>query len=407
MADKLKGNLVVAQGGGPTAVINASLVGVVQEALAHDDTITGVFGALHGIQGLLDEELADLGRERPDTLDALRVTPSSGLGSCRYKVAAADYGRLLDVFKAHDIRYFLYIGGNDSMDTAHQVGELAVSAGYDLRCMGVPKTIDNDLDFTDHCPGFGSVARWIATAVRDAGLDTEAIGVVDKVKVIEIMGRNAGWVTAACALARDHPDAAPHLIYLPERPVTMDRLLDDVQRVYDRLGYVVICICEGARGPDGQPLSISTGALDVDSFGHRMMGNVAELLCREIAARLKLKTRYDKPGTIQRVAGALASVTDRAEAAMAGQMAVRYAVNGASDKMVTLVRESDNPYSCTTGLVDLEAVANAEKLVPAEFINDAGNDVTGAFLAYARPLIGGPLPAYGYLQKVIIPKKLR
>ena len=347
-----------------------------------------------------------MSKERPDTLELLRVTPSSGLGSCRHKLTAGDYEQLLDVFKAHNIRYFLYIGGNDSMDTAHQVGELARNAGYDLCCMGVPKTIDNDLDFTDHCPGFGSVARWLATSVRDAGLDTEAIGVVDKVKVIEIMGRNAGWVTAATALARDHADAAPHLLYLPERPIHMDGLVEDVQRTYERLGYVVICVCEGVRGPGGQPLSVSASVLDVDSFGHRMMGNVAELLCREISTRLKLKTRFDKPGTIQRVAGALASETDRGEAYMVGQMAVRYALGGTSDKMVTLVRECDDPYSCTTGLVGLEAVANAEKLVPDHFINKAGNDVTDAFLAYARPLMGGPLPEYGYLQRVMVRKRL-
>jgi ATP-dependent phosphofructokinase / diphosphate-dependent phosphofructokinase len=403
---KLKGNLVVAQSGGPTAVINASLAGVAQEGLKYSDVITGVYGALHGIEGVLYEQLVDLGKEPGRTLDLLRVTPSSALGSCRHKVTPADYDRILSVFKAHNIRYFFYIGGNDSMDTAHRVGQLAQEAGYDLACMGAPKTIDNDLDFTDHCPGYGSVARWIASSVRDAGLDTEAIGVVDKVKVVEIMGRNAGWITAASALARDHADAAPHLVYLPERAIIMDRLLNDVQKVYDRLGYVVITVCEGAKGPNGQSLSASTKAIDLDPFGHAQMGGVADLLCREISANLKLKARFDKPGTIQRTSIVLASKTDQDEAYLTGQMAVRHALEGVTDKMVTLVRESTEPYRCTTGLADLDKVANAEKIMPKEFINEVGNDVTEAFVAYARPLIGGPLPEYGYLQKVMLPKML-
>jgi 6-phosphofructokinase 1 len=405
MVDSLKGNLVVAQSGGPTAVINASLAGVVQEGLARSDVIAGVYGALHGIEGVLNEEMIDLGQERPQTIDLLRRTPSSALGSCRHKVSAEDYDRILEVFKAHNIRYFFYIGGNDSMDTAHRVGQLALSGGYEMRCMGVPKTIDNDLDYTDHTPGYGSVARWIASSVRDAGLDTEAIGVVDKVKVIEVMGRNAGWITASSALARDHEEAAPQLIYLPERPLTMDQVFDDVQRVHDRLGHCVIAICEGAKGPDGEPLSASGAKLDVDPFGHKQMGGVADLLCREIGANLGLKARFDKPGTIQRMSAQLASPVDQEEAYAVGQMAVQHAVSGVSDKMVTLVRESNDPYRSSTGLADLEVVANAEKLMPVEFINESGNDVTEAFLEYARPLIGGPLPEYAYFDKHLLPKK--
>ena len=405
MAEKLKGNLVVAQSGGPTAVINASLAGVVQEGFRQAGAITGVYGALHGIEGILNEELIDFAQEKPATVELLRYTPSSALGSCRHKVTAQDYERILDVFKAHNIRYFLYIGGNDSMDTAHRVGQLAAEAGYEVRCMGVPKTIDNDLGYTDHCPGYGSVARWVASSVRDAGLDTEAIGVVDKVKVIELMGRNAGWITAAAALARDHEDAAPHLIYVPERPISWDKVFNDVQQVYDRLGYCLIAICEGAKGPDGETLSASASAIDVDAFGHKQMGGVADVMCKQIAAHLKLKARFDKPGTIQRMSAALASPVDQDEAYLVGQVAVRHAVEGISDKMVTLVRESDEPYRCTTGLADLELVANAEKLMPDEFIAESGNDVTAAFLEYARPLIGGPLPEYAYLRKVLLPKR--
>jgi len=402
----LKGALVVAQSGGPTAVINASLAGVVAGAMRYGETITGIYGALHGIEGVLNEELIDFGKESSRTLDLLRRTPSSALGSCRHKLSQDEYMRILDVFRAHDVRYFCYIGGNDSMDTAHHVWTLATENSYELRAMGVPKTVDNDLGFTDHCPGYGSVARWMAIATRDIGLDTEAIGVVDRVKVIECMGRNAGWITAAAALARDHEDAAPHLIYLPERPIDMSLLLDDVQKVVDRLGHCVIAVCEGAKGMKGKALAESTSALDVDAFGHPQRGGAADCLCHAISGELGLKARFDKPGTIQRVAGLQASVVDREEAFAAGEMAVCHAVAGATGKMVTLERISNDPYECQTGLADLNAVANAEKLMPDEFIAPSGNDVTEAFLKYARPLIGEDLPPYAYLEKYMLEKRV-
>lgn len=402
---KLKGVLVVAQSGGPTAVINASLAGVVSRALQHSDVITTVYGALHGIEGVLYEDFVDLGKESPRTLELLRTTPSSALGSCRHKLTEDEYMRIIEVFKAHNVRYFCYIGGNDSMDTAHRVGKLAAEFGYELRAMGVPKTVDNDLAYTDHCPGYGSVARWIAIATRDAGLDSEAIGVVDRVKVIECMGRDAGWITAASALARDHENAAPHLIYLPERPLDMSKLLNDVQNVVDRLGYCVMAVCEGVKGMDGKALVESTSAVDIDAFGHAQRGGVADYLCKVIASKLGLKARFDKPGTIQRVGGLLVSPVDQAEAFMVGEMAVQYAVDGVAGKMVTLERVSNSPYRCETGLVDLDKVANAERLMPDEFIAASGTDVTPAFIEYARPLIGGDLPAYAYLSKYRVPKR--
>lgn len=405
MKEKLKGNLLVAQSGGPTAVINSSLAGVIQEGWAHQE-ITGIYGALHGIEGVLYEDLVDLRREKASTVEGLRSTPSSALGSCRHKLMPQEYTRILEVFQAHNIRYFLYIGGNDSMDTAHRVEQLAAENRYDLRALGVPKTIDNDLAYTDHSPGYGSVARWVATAVRDAGLDTEAIGVVDKVKIIEVMGRNAGWITAASALARDHPDAAPHLIYVPEHPLVIERFLDDVQRVYDRLGHVIICVCEGVKGEDGRTLVESPKTIDRDAFGHPQRGGLADFLCRQVAGELKLKARFDKPGTIQRVSMALASPVDLDEAYLVGQMAVRHAVAGVSDRMVTLVRESDEPYRCTTGLVELEKVARAEKVMPDSYLNQRGNDVTEPFLQYARPLIGASLPRYVQLERHPVPKLL-
>jgi len=405
MAAKLKGNLVVAQSGGPTAVINASVAGVAEEAFKNSDVIPGVFGSLHGIEGVLYENLIDLGQEDRATISGLTGTPSAALGSCRHKLTEADYDRILTVLKAHDIRYFFYIGGNDSMDTAARVSRLGAEQGYEVRSVGIPKTIDNDLAFTDHCPGFGSVARWVASSVRDAGLDTEAIGVVDKIKIVEIMGRNAGWVTASTALARDHENAAPHLIYVPEKPINLDRFLGDVQNVYDRLGYCLITVCEGVKGEDGKPLMASTSAINLDAFGHAQMGGVADYLCNLIADRLKLKARFDKPGTIQRVSAVLQSPVDRDEAYGVGAEAVRQAIAGVTGKMVTIERVSDEPYRSRFGLVDLDKVANSEKLIPDEFLSPAGNDVTEAFIKYARPLIGGPLPKYSYLKKVALPKR--
>ncbi|MEW6228227.1 MAG: 6-phosphofructokinase [Bacillota bacterium] len=395
----LKGNAVVGQSGGPTAVINSSLAGIVDEALGHSE-IRGVYGGVHGVLGMLKEEFIDLGRQSPQVLRGLRTTPSAALGSCRHKVSAEDCRRLVDIFRRYDIRYFFYIGGNDSADTSDRVSKAAREAGYDLAVVGVPKTIDNDLAVTDHSPGYGSVARWVATAVRDAGLDTEAIGVVDTVKVIEVMGRNAGWITAATALARDREDAAPHLIYLPERAFDVERFLADVKAVYDRLGYVVVTVCEGLKDESGTYVTASSRSIDTDRFGHKQLGGVGDFLCNLVAAGLKLKARYDKPGTIQRVSAALASEVDLAEAYEAGRHAVRCAVAGITDKMVTIMRKPGPRYEVEMSTADLDVVANEEKLVPGEFINEAGNDVTKAFIDYASPLIGGPLPHYARLERI-------
>jgi 6-phosphofructokinase 1 len=402
----LRGNLIVGQSGGPTAVINSSLAGVIHEALEHDD-VEEIYGMIHGVEGLLKEDIIDLGRQSGATIEGLRSTPSAALGSCRHKLKDADYERLLSVLRAHEIRYFMYIGGNDSADTAWRLGRLARERGYDLRVMSVPKTIDNDLVETDHCPGYGSVARWLATSVRDAGLDTEAIGVVDTIKVIETMGRNTGWITAATALAREHDDAAPHLIYLPERPLIRDRFLADVDRVYRKLGYAVITVCEGTKDERGEYLSASGRAVDVDKFGHKQLGGVAATMCDMIAEGLKIKARWDKPGTIQRVSILAASPVDLEEAYQVGRAAVRHAVDGQDGHMVTLVRESSEPYRWATGLAPLEKVANAERKVPDAFISADGNDVTPAFLEYARPLIGPPLPHYARLERVRVPQSTR
>ena len=400
MAKKLKGNLIVGQSGGPTAVINSSLCGVIQETQKHSD-IENIYGMVHGIQGLLEENIIDLGRQRPGIIEGLRSTPSAALGSCRYKLKDEDYEKILNIFKKYNVRYFIYNGGNDSMDTAHKVGELAKSEGYELRCMGVPKTVDNDLGFTDHCPGYGSVGRWNAIATRDAGRDTEAIGIVDNVKIIETMGRNTGWITASTALAKDSEDSAPHLIYLPESVFDEEKFLADVESVYSRLGYALITVCEGLKDKDGKYLTASDRAIYADAFGHKQLGGVADYLCSIIADNLKIKARFDKPGTIQRMSSLCASKTDAEEAYMVGQAAVENAIEGASGYMVSLVRESNDPYKCTTGLVALEKVANAEKPVPDEFINEAGNFVADAYIEYAKPLIG-ELPEYVRLEKIAV-----
>jgi ATP-dependent phosphofructokinase / diphosphate-dependent phosphofructokinase len=405
MAEKLKGNLLVGQSGGPTAVINSSLAGVIEEAMQHAE-IGDIYGAVHGIEGVLKEELADLRAESKDSIAALKRSPSAALGSCRHKLKDADYEKILKILEAHNIRYFCYIGGNDSADTTHKIWQLAESSGYELRAMGIPKTVDNDLGFTDHCPGYGSVARFNAISTMEAGRDTEAIGLVDNVKIIETMGRNAGWITASCALARREECEAPHLIYLPERVFDMGRFLQDVKQVFGKWGYCLVAVCEGLRDATGELVSASSRSIDTDAFGHKQLGGVADVLCAAIAENLKIKARFDKPGTIQRMSMPNASSVDLQEAYLVGQMAVRHAGEGLSGQMVTLVREPGAVYKCTTGLAALKDVANAERPMPDEFINAAGNHVTQAFFDYALPLVGGPLPQYARLKLQRVAKRL-
>ena len=388
----------MAQSGGPTAAINSSVCGIVVEALQRGK-ISGIYGAVNGILGVIREELVDLRQEESATIWKLRRTPSAALGSCRHKLAERDFTRLLDVFTAHDIRYFLYAGGNDSMDTAHKVAQLASVKKYDLKVIGVPKTVDNDLLVTDHCPGYGSVSRFNAIATRDSGLDTEAIYTTDTIKIIETMGRDTGWITASTALAKETEDSAPNLIYLPERPFIQDKFLEDVRAVYNRLGHAVICVCEGLKDGDGNFIRASTKGIDTDKFGHTQLGGVGDYLTNLIAENLRLKARFDKPGTIQRVSMQCASQVDLDEAYQVGQFAVSKAMEGESDKMVTLVRKQKEPYRCEPGLTELEKVALKTRRVPDEFISTESNFVTKQFIEYARPLIGGRLPNYAHLYK--------
>lgn len=402
----LEGNLIVGQSGGPTAVINASLAGVVEEAKKHPE-IKEIYGMVRGVEGLLNEDMVDLRAESDETISLLCQTPASALWTCRRKLKPEDYERLLKVLQAHNIRYFFYIGGNDSADTSHQVGKLAKEAGYELRVIGVPKTVDNDLAYTDHCPGYGSVARFNALAVRDAGLDSIAMATSTHIKIVETMGRNTGWITAATALAREEPGDPPDLIYLPERPFDHERFLEDVKRVLERGRGCTIAVCEGLRDAQGNIIVESKSAIDTDAFGHRQLGGIGDYLARFLMENLNRKARADKAGTIQRVCGFAQSPVDAAEAKMVGEAAVRHACEGVTDQMVTLVRVSNSPYRCETGLAPLAEVANAERPVPDEFISAEGNDVTPAFLEYARPLIGGPLPRYARLKMQRVPKRLQ
>ncbi len=414
----LKGSCIVAQSGGPTAVINASACGVVQECMKHPH-IEGIYGAVNGVLGILNEEIFDFRDESPSDIEGLKYTPAAALGSCRYKLKSIeeskeDYARIMEVFKAHNIRYFFYIGGNDSMDTADKIGFLAKQMGYDMRVMGIPKTVDNDLAFTDHCPGYGSVAKFNAAAVMEAGRDTDAIYTSDTCTIIEAMGRNAGWIAAATALARREEADAPHLIYMPETVFSREHFVEDCKEVLSRYGRIFIVAAEGLKDKDGNYITAAAGEFAKDSFGHVQLGGIADILREIVENEVKVKARYNKLGTCQREAMHFASKTDRDEAYLCGRMAVVHAVEeDLTGKMISLVRESDEPYRCTTGLVNLAEVANAEKPLPREWINERGNFLTEKFIRYAAPLIQGEvevpiengLPKYIRLNRKAIPKK--
>jgi 6-phosphofructokinase len=391
-----KPNAIVAQSGGPTTVINSSACGVIQEAMK-SGKIGACIGAVNGILGVLKEDLFNLSSEKSETIEALKQTPAAAFGSCRYKLKSledsrADFDRVLDVFKAHNIHYFFYAGGNDSMDTADKVNKLASDAHYELVCIGIPKTVDNDLAYTDHCPGYPSVAKYVATCTMEAGRDTEALYTADTCTILEVMGRNAGWIAAATGLAHRSPEDAPHLVYMPEAAFSFNKLINDVQEVLKEFGRVFIVAGEGLKDDKGQYVTADTGTFSKDSFGHIQLGGVADMLKAVIEKEVKIKARFNKLGTNQRSAMHFASLTDVKEAYMCGKMAVKYALKGINGKMVTLVREKGRQYKCTTGLAELRDVANGEKKVPREFINEKGNHITKAMRNYLKPLIQGQAP---------------
>lgn len=412
----LKGACMFGQSGGPTSVINASAAGVFTEALKQEN-ITAVYGAAHGIRGVLDEKFYDMSKEDPYELELMKTTPSSALGSVRYKLKNAeddetDYKRLLEVFKKYDIRYFFYNGGNDSMDTCNKISKYMQKSGYECRVMGVPKTIDNDLFGTDHCPGYGSAAKYIATSTMEVYHDAR---VYDKgmITILEVMGRNAGWLTAATALAADK-GCGPDLIYLPEIDFDMDKFIDEVTKIYKEKNNVIVAVSEGIRDKDGKYISEygSNLAQTKDAFGHAQLGGLATTLAEIAKQKTGAKVRGIEFSLLQRCASHLGSLNDVNEAFMAGQMAVRSAVEGKTDYMVAFERAEGSEYKCNIKLIKLDDVANTENKIPREWINEAGNGLTKDFVNYALPLIQGEskppledgLPRFTKLKKVFATK---
>lgn len=358
----------------------------------------------YGIEGLLKDDLIDLRRQPEPLWKQLLQTPSAALGSCRYKLREGDLDALLAQIKRYDIRYLLYIGGNDSADTAHRLGQAARRDNYDLAVISVPKTIDNDLPFTNHCPGYGSAARFIAQATQDSALNTLAIPWHYPVKVIETMGRDAGWLAAAATLGKRDESDPPHIILIPEQPFNAEKFLTRVEEIYRRLGIVVIVVAETVRDEQGQSLG-AAGQSGVDAFQHPLLSGTAQYLVELVKREMKVRARFDKPGDLQRMSSTSISPVDRDEAYLVGKMAVQALLDGASDKMVTLVRQDEPAYHCTTGLVELEKVANRQHLLPDAYVTDDKTMVTPAFYKYALPLIGGPLIEHPRLENIRVKRK--
>lgn len=392
MAAKLEGKVVVAMGGGPTAVINQSLVGVVLEARKFRQ-VERVYGAEHGVAGIINEDFFDLTQETTHNLERVAVTPSSAIGSTRDKPDRAYCKEIFRVLKAHGVRYFFYIGGNDSADTVHIVNGEADQEDYDFRAIHIPKTIDNDLVINDHCPGYPSAARFVASAFIGANMDNRSI---PGVYIGVVMGRHAGFLTAAAALGRKYPDDGPHLIYVPEREFSLDRFLGDVKEVYDRHGRCVVAVSEGVHDADGTPITVKlAGEVEQDAHGNvQLSGTTAlgDLLAGHVKSRLKIKrVRADTLGYLQRSFIGCVSDVDQREAREAGEKAAHFALWHNLDGSVTLHRTGF--YSVDYRLSSLEEVAAKTKLMPEEFIAPSGTDVTDAFLLYLRPLLGSGMPS--------------
>ena len=411
MSEKtLVGSVIIGQSGGPTSVINASAYGVIATALK-DPNITRVLGAEHGIKGVLNDRLFDMSQEDPAELELLKYTPSSALGSCRYKMADpdvddTDYKRILEIFKKYDVRYFFYNGGNDSMDTCNKISKYMQKVGYECRVMGVPKTIDNDLYGTDHCPGFASAATSIATSCMEVYQDARVYD-TGMVCIIEIMGRHAGWLAGAAALASAY-GAGPDLVYLPEVDFDMDQFLSDVERIYKEKGNCMVAVSEGIHYADGSFVSEAKTSA-TDGFGHAQLGGLASMLADTVKNELGCKVRGIELSLLQRCAAHCASKTDVDESYMSGKAAVENAVAGKTDYMPGFkCTRDENGYKCEIELLPLSEVANTEKKVPREWINEEGNGVTQEFVDYALPLINGEnvgpkvsgLPRFANLKKI-------
>lgn len=393
----MKGNIVVGQSGGPTAVINSSVAGVY--VAAKKLGAGKVYGMIHGIEGFLQDKLVDLDKylDNPTGVELLKRTPSAFLGSCRFKMPKIEghedvYEKVFEIMEAHDIECLFYAGGNDSMDTVKMLSDYAAAHNKPQRFMGVPKTIDNDLPITDHCPGYGSAAKYIATSLKEIIRDNESFGAEKPtVCIVEIMGRNAGWLTAAAALAKGSDCSGADAIYLPEKVFDMDAFMAKVKELAATKSSVVIAVSEGVHVADGRYVCELGKEVAVDAFGHKQMSGTAAMLANMVAAETGLKTRAVELSTLQRAATHLASLTDINEAFQAGSDAVKAAEEGKTGMMITLNRNGDDPYQCGTSAYDIHAIANVERKVPDEWITEDGTGLTEAYEKYARPLIMGEL----------------
>ena len=414
----VKANAFYAQSGGVTAVINATACGVLQTAAEHKDVIGKVLVGANGILGALNEELIDASKESKRAIAGLRSTPGGAFGSCRYKLKPyaedpREYHRLIEVFQAHNIRYFFYNGGGDSQDTANKVSQLGARLGYPLQCIGVPKTVDNDLPVTDCCPGFGSVAKYVAVSTKEAALDIESMCATStKVFVLEVMGRHAGWIAAAGALARDQAEDPPHIILLPEVPFNRQQFLRRVKATVAEKGFCVVVVSEGVRFANGKFVGESGAAKD--AFGHAQLGGVAPVIANMITAKLGYKHHWAVADYLQRAARHIASATDVEQAYALGRAAVKLAVAGKTAVMPTIVRTNDSPYRWKIGEAKLSKVANVERFMPKSYISKDGFDITARAMRYLRPLIAGEdyprykngVPEYVRLRQQRVAKKL-
>lgn len=390
-----KKNLIVGQSGGPTAVINSSLYGVVSEGLRHPEQIQHIYGMVNGIEGFLAGTVLDFATTLPgSSLEKLKTTPGAYLGSCRYKLPESledpVYPRLFQKFREMNIGWFFYIGGNDSMDTVSKLSRYAAQTGSDIRIIGEPKTIDNDLVHTDHTPGFGSAARYVASTVREITIDAN---VYEKksVTIVEIMGRHAGWLTAASALARKYKDDNPLLIYLPETTFDQEAFLKAVEKSFEKNCNVIVCVSEGIHDAEGTFICEYDSSVGTDTFGHKMLAGCGKYLENLVRSRLGVKARSVELNVSQRCSVSMMSATDQMEAVTTGNFGVQAALNGETGKMVSFLRETgtDGSYSMKCSLEDVNVICNEEKTVPADWITADGSDVTQDFLDYAAPLIQG------------------
>lgn len=411
-------NVFYAQSGGATAVINTTACGLIQAARQHPDKIGKVYAGRNGILGAITENLIDTSLESDADIAALYHTPASAFGSCRYKLKTLEenkdeYQKIIEVFAAHNIGYFFYNGGNDSQDTTHKISLMSQKMGYPLICIGLPKTIDNDLPHTDNCPGFGSVAKYVAVSIKEASLDVACMAVSStKVFILEVMGRHAGWIAAAGGLAAEYDSHAPQIILFPEIPFEVGQFVARVEESVHQHGFCSVIVSEGLKNRDGEFMSSATDLRD--AFGHTQLGGIAPVISHLVKRELNYKCHWAVSDYLQRAARHIASQTDVEQAYALGKMGIEYALQGKNGIMLTINRVSDTPYQWAIGHVPLEQVANVERKMPRDFITEDGFHITDACRSYLKPLIQGEsyppykdgLPAYAQLKNILVPKKL-